>query len=425
MPIDAQGDSSKAMWMSPGASGMSALSDLAVHADEGLMRWGSAMSPVPTAGSILHLGTGWYPERKGGAESVYYNLHAQLLRQGFDVHGVVPGSPRAQQDTADRVRSFDPAGLSLLRRGQAIRSAAAPFLSEADVIASHFGLYALPLLDRIARCPFVMHFHGPWALESAAEGEGPIATGIKRIIERVVYRRADRVLVLSDAFGSILRERYGVPGDLIRKVPGGVDCDRFDIGPSRLDARRKLGWVRDRPILITIRRLVRRMGLSNLIEAMAGLPSGAGRDAVLYIVGTGPERAALETLAANLGLAERVRFTGLLPDSELPLAYRAADLAVVPSRDLEGFGLMAAEALAAGTPVLVTPVGGLPEVVSPLSKSLLLNGKDPPSIARGIGEALSDPTRLPDARACAAYARTHFDWSTIGDQVAAVYRELL
>ena len=384
--------------------------------------------PAATPGAcarprVLQLGTGWFPERKGGAEGVYYNLLPQLRRHGFEVHGVVPGSPRVQQDTAGAVRSYDPAG-SQLRRAQAIRRAAVPLFSGADVVGAHFALYALPLLDRLARQPFVLHFHGPWALESLAEGAGASSVWAKRLIERIVYRRADRVVVLSDAFGGILRDQYGIPGDRIRRVPGGVDCDRFATGLSRAAARRQLGWEQDRPVLVTVRRLVRRMGVGNLIQAMAELPR-AGQDAVLYVVGAGPERAALEALAAGLGLHGRVRFTGPLPDAELPLAYRAADLAVVPSLALEGFGLIAAEALAAGTPVLVTPVGGLPEVVSGLSTALLLPGKDPAAIARGIASALADPARLPDAEACSAYARAHFDWDVVGRQLAAVYREVL
>ncbi len=382
---------------------------------------GMAAGPHPR---VLQLGTGWFPERKGGAESHFYNLLPQLRRHGFEVHGVVPGSPRVQQDTAGAVRSYDPAGLSQLRRAQAIRRAASPLLSSTDVIGAHFALYALPLLDRLARQPFVQHFHGPWALESLAEGGGAAAARAKGMIERIVYRRADRVIVHTDAFGDILRSQYGIPGDRIRRVPGGVECDRFATGLSRAAARLQLGWERDRPVLVTVRRLVRRMGVGNLIQAMAKLPR-TGQDTVLYVVGAGPERAALQALAADLGLHGRVRFTGPLPDADLPLAYRAADLTVVPSIALEGFGLIAAESLAAGTPVLVTPVGGLPEVVSGLSTALLLPGKEPAAIARGIADALADPARLPDAQACSAYARAHFDWNAVGSQLAAVYREVL
>lgn len=177
----------------------------------GAMARGAPLCPAATPAAftrprVLQLGTGWFPERKGGAEGVYYNLLPQLRQHGFEVHGVVPGSLRVQQDTAGAVRSYDPAGLSQLRRGQAIRRAAMPLLSGAAVVGAHFALYALPLLDRLARQPFVLHFHGPWALESLAEGAGASSVLAKRMIERVVYRRADRIIVLSDAFGGILRD---------------------------------------------------------------------------------------------------------------------------------------------------------------------------------------------------------------------------
>jgi len=92
---------------------------------------------------------------------------------------------------------------------------------------------------------------------------------------------------------------------------------------------------------------------------------------------------------------------------------------------LEGFGLAAVESLAAGTPVLVTPVGGLPEAVTALSPELVLPGTGAQALADGIGAALRGQLRLPDADACRDYARTHFDLPVIATQVAHVYREAI
>ena len=110
-----------------------------------------------------------------------------------------------------------------------------------------------------------------------------------------------------------------------------------------------------------------------------------------------------------------------LPDDDLPAAYRAASLTVVPTQALEGFGLIVAESLAAGTPCLVTPVGGLTAAVEKLSDQLILKGTDSASIADGVIGALTGTLPLPDAAACLDFARRNYDWPVIASQVRTVY----
>src|SRR5439155_1469356 len=107
-------------------------------------------------------------------------------------------------------------------------------------------------------------------------------------------------------------------------------------------------------------------------------------DAQLLIAGAGSRRADLEALAGSLGIAEHVRFVGFVPDADLPLYYQAADCFVLPTRELEGFGLVTVEALACGTPVLGTPVGATPELPDPLDPGLVFDAATP----EAIGERL-------------------------------------
>src|SRR6185437_17166875 len=123
------------------------------------------------------------------------------------------------------------------------------------------------------------------------------------------------------------------------------------------------------------------------------------------------------------GLTDNVRLLGFLPDAQLPAAYRAADVTVVPTVSLEGFGLIVVESLAAGTPCLVTPVGGLPEAVSGLSRALVLRSTGAEAIADGLGDALTGKMALPAARECAEFARRNFDWPVIAERVRLVYEE--
>ena len=111
-------------------------------------------------------------------------------------------------------------------------------------------------------------------------------------------------------------------------------------------------------------------------------------------------------------------------DNQLPVAYTASDLNIVPTRAHEGFGLVAAEALAAGTPSVVTPIGGLPEIIGPLSSDLILRSSQQDDIADGIIHILSGRVSLPDSITCKDYAVRHFSSRLMASRTASVYREL-
>jgi glycogen synthase len=292
------------------------------------------------------------------------------------------------------------------------------------LIASHFSLYVFPLLDFLWRHPHVVHFHGPWAYEAAAEGESSRAVHFKRAIERVTYATARRFIVLSKAFRDVLVTQYRIREERIDIVPGGVQADTFNTGLSRAEAREKLGWPKDRIILLTVRRLARRMGLENLIEAIAKIRDKEP-SILAVLAGTGPLAGELTALVERKNLQEHVRLAGFVPDADLPVAYRAADISVVPSIALEGFGLIVLESLAAGTPVVVTPVGGLPEVVSGLSKDLILEGSSAAQIADGLTARLGALEKLPADNVCQAYAKENFDWPVIARKVIGVYEKCL
>ncbi|MGI9175066.1 MAG: glycosyltransferase family 4 protein, partial [Rhodothermales bacterium] len=272
--------------------------------------------------------------------------------------------------------------------------------------------------------PMVVHFHGPWAHEGFVERPNRVSYGLKRALEKAVYRKADRFIVLSQAFHDVLAQDYGVPEDRIRIVPGGADIDRFDIADSREEARRRLGWPTDRPILLAVRRLARRMGLENLIGALDQVRREVP-DVLLLIAGKGPLAETLQAQIDEGGLEDHVKLLGYLPDDDLPLAYRAANLSVVPTVAFEGFGLITVESLAAGTPVLVTPVGGLPEVVRDLAPELVFDQSDEEAIADRLTGVLRGNVKLPDAASCRCYAAKRFDWRTIAAQTRDVYEEVL
>lgn len=378
-----------------------------------------AWAPVST----VAVGTGWLPEAPGGLERLYHALARHLPEAGVRLDGLVLGSEAVARETEGAVRAFAPADAPLPVRLRAARVALHDTLDRhrPDLVATHFALYAWPALGRLREVPHVVHFHGPWADESA--GQSPISCAAKRHVERRVYATGDRFIVLSEAFAGVLARGYGVPRERIAIVPGGVDLDRFH-PMDRLAARRALGWPGDRPVVLTVRRLTARMGLDRLVEAI-DVVRRAVPEVLLLVAGTGPMAAPLAAQIEALGLGDHVRLLGFVPEADLPAAYAAADLSVMPSLALEGFGLAAAESLAAGTPPLVTPVGGLPEVVHDLGAHLVFEGTEPEALARGLAEALRGDLPVPDAAACRAYAEARFGWPLAAERTAAVYRDAL
>src|SRR5438132_854951 len=191
---------------------------------------------------------------------------------------------------------------------------------------------------------------------------GATSTAMLWAIERACLRRAGLVHVLSDFSADQLWKLYAVPRERIVRIRGAAATDRFKPAPDRGAIRGELGLSADRPIVLTVRNLEARMGLDNLLGAMAVLKARCP-SALLLIGGAGSLRGALEAQSQALGLEAHVKFLGFVPDAELPRYYQAADVFVLPTRELEGFGLVTVEALACGTPVLGTPVGATPEIL--------------------------------------------------------------
>ena len=370
----------------------------------------------------LQIGMGWFGETAGGLNRVYRQLVHELARSGTEVHGLVAGSPDVARDSDGRVHAFAPASAPLHTRLGALRAAASAWLRGRPdaVIVSHFALNALPVLTHVGRHPLVVHFQGPWGEESRVEGAGPLAVLAKATAEWAVYARASRAIVLSTAFRDLLARRFRVPLDRIDVVPGGVDVDRFAVAPSRAECRRTLGWPTDRPIVFCVRRLVRRVGVDTLVEAAVELRARVP-DALVLVAGRGPLQGELEARIAALGLERHVRLVDFLPDDLLPTAYRAADLSVVPTAALEGFGLVTVESLAAGTPCVVTPVGGLTDVVAPFAPQLVAASSCAGDVADLLARALRGDVALPAPAACESYARAHYDWPIVAERVRRVY----
>jgi len=281
--------------------------------------------------------------------------------------------------------------------------------------------------------PAVYVFHSPAAMEYRIRAAPPLsprprlgvaaACALLGWLERAALQGCRRVVVLSDFSRRTLLGLHGPLAASIVRIPGGVDLDRFRPAPDRAGVRRALGIPDDGLLLFTVRDLQPRMGLDALLRAVAMVR----RDLLVRLIvgGKGELHRQLEELARSLGVRDVVRFAGLIPEADLPRYYGAADCFVLPTRELEGFGLVTVEALACGTPVLGTPVGATPEILAPLAPELLTKDASPEALAEGIRHVVP---LLGDAGfrvRCRAHAERHYGWPTVVARLEELLLELV
>jgi glycosyltransferase involved in cell wall biosynthesis len=229
---------------------------------------------------------------------------------------------------------------------------------------------------------------------------------------RAALAEADALIAVSAALKEGLVAIGAAPAK-VTVLRNGVDLDAFRPEADREAARAGLGL--DGPTLLSVGLLIPRKRHHLTIEALARLPGHT-----LLIVGEGPERGALEALAARLGVADRVRFVGPVPHADLPRYYTAADVMVLASAR-EGWANVLLESMACGTPVVATPAWGSREAVAAPEAGVVIDEATPAALAAGIRRVLADP---PDRAATRAYAE-RFGWNETTAGQLALFRRVL
>jgi glycosyltransferase involved in cell wall biosynthesis len=302
----------------------------------------------------------------------------------------------------------------LATRHAARRLAPAPF----DILVGHQATTAVGLAAAMPKLPLALVFHASAVLESrylrsrsawhrraALRALDPALVSL----ERRAVARSSTIVVLSAFSNELAAGRHPGAVDRIRQLRGGVDASFLAPPPEAAAVvRERLGVPDGGVLLLTARRLEPRMGVEELLGALAALN---GQDFTLAIAGDGIQRGALEDLSRSLALTDRVRFLGRVAEGELRSLYAAADLFVLPTVAYEGFGMSTVEALASGTPVLGTAVGATPEILAPIDEALIVPRADPDAIADGLRRII--PRLTPELRArCASRARAEYAWES-------------
>ena len=229
----------------------------------------------------------------------------------------------------------------------------------------------------------------------------------QRWLKARVSRRLSAHVAVGERTARLIEAMAGLERNSVRTVFNGVP--EHQTGAPRL--------VRDGPIVGTLGRLHEQKGYDVLLRALAELP-----DAHAVVVGDGPERLALETLAARLCIAERVEFVGWHDDARAWLT--SFDVFVLPSR-YEGFPLSIVEAMLAGVPVVSTDVGSVPEAVLPGRTGLLVQPDDSAGLAAALGDLLGDEERRRAlAEAARARAREQFTSAVMAQSFMEIYAEI-
>ena len=223
-------------------------------------------------------------------------------------------------------------------------------------------------------------------------------------------KRAQALVAVSAALGRRMVE-IGLPEEKIHILRNGVDLDHFSVR-DRAAERAALGL--DGPLILSVGNLYELKGHHLIIEALNQHPA-----ATLVIAGSGPERAALEARAQELDVGDRVRFVGSVAQSDLVRYYNAADLLVLAS-SREGMANVLLEALACGTPTVVTPVGGNPEVVADRAAGVVLHERSAQAIADGILQVLTTPPARSETR---AYAE-QFSWAEVTQRLFSLMKDV-
>ncbi|NQT21650.1 MAG: glycosyltransferase family 4 protein [Planctomycetes bacterium] len=383
---------------------------------------------------------GWmHPDAEGGSFRFVYELNRALALRGHRPT-ILTGRVRGDLPLEEDLDGIRVVRFPVKTSGTAafyystfahVRRSLAELAGGCEIIHTHHPVSAFSTAYSIGEnIPMIHTQHIAYFLEylDRVTGGMPTVTGGQKLaaallkrMEAYTLNKCRGAVVLSDAVEQQIAEHFPNATDKVVKIPGGVDLEFFSPAGSRLEARERLELPQDRQILLTVRRLEPRMGLDNLIDAMPAIREEFPA-CLLLIGGRGSLDDTLRTQAAEAGLDDAVQFLGYIDENDLPTYYRAADAFVLPTRALEGFGMVTLEALACGTPAIVTPACAAPEVLEPFDPSLIAAGVEPAHIADAIIKFLNRADREELAQRCRAHAE-NFSWDAIAEQYEQVYQQ--
>jgi len=300
---------------------------------------------------------------------------------------------------------------------------------------------AARLRSLIARArPDVLHVHeplvpllGPAAVTAPAAARvltfhATAESGVLPALYRAVRAPARRIVALGDVLTAVSpvaaafhTRMLGLPVEALTIVPNGVDVQRFASA-----GRRTLSTDGTSPLLVFLGRLEQRKGVDVALDAFLRL-AAERPDLRLRVLGDGPLAPALRrsVAAAPAQVAARVELAGRASPADLPGLLAGADVAVLPARGGESFGIVLLEAMAADLPIVATDIPGYRAVARPDREALLVPPDDPGALAAAIARILDDPALAGRLREAGRARAAEHDWSAVATRMRGVYEEAI
>lgn len=376
---------------------------------------------------FVFLTLGYHPDLDGGGYRYATEIAERLADRGHEVHAIYP-NPRNQlppEAVRQRVHLHrTPDGTAgFLANYRSENSAAHLKLVELlapgsprTLLATHQAYFGPATQD----WPTVFMYQGPWGLEYSfsqkAKPRGRLRRWLDPWIARRLHaeegaalKRAPQIFVASQYTRRQLPVWHPRVKSPVEVISGGANFGQFQPPIQRAFDRAAYDIGPEHFVFLTVRRLDPRMGLIGLLDAFARVTK-MHPHVRLLMAGRGPQQAALAAHIPTLGMEGHARLLGFVPETELAKAYGLADCTLMPSLDLEGFGLATVESLACGTPVLASDAGANPELVGPLDPELLYPSTNSEALFQRLNGLASGTQLMPPRDACADYARRAFSW---------------
>ncbi|MDH5483121.1 MAG: glycosyltransferase family 4 protein [Candidatus Bathyarchaeota archaeon] len=388
--------------------------------------------------TVIMLSWEFPPRIIGGISPHVYYLSKSLAKNGMKVYVVTcdfPGAP--QHEVVDGMEVF---------RMDSYKNPSPDFATWVYLMNVNMQKETAALVNDLGNKVDVFHAHD-WLVATAGIGlkhtfrKPLLATmhsteigrrnGIHFDYEKMIHEteawltyEAWRVICCSDYMVSHVRWAFGLPGDKLSMVPNGVNTEVYEKAENEnLGQFRSKFAMPEEKIVLFVGRLVYEKGAHVFVNAV---PKVLGKaNAKFIIVGNGYMKEQLSSLVRGMGLAHKVLFTGFVDDDTLRKLQKCADVCVVPSL-FEPFGIVALEAMAAKSPVVVSDTGGLSEIVEHDVTGVKVYVNNPDSLAWGITKVLLDDAYANLIRKN-AYKKVQekYNWSKIAQQTKGIYEAVL